>query len=133
MAADGPVVLYDGACGFCHFWVRFALRRDPRGRLRFAPQQGQWAEAHRELLRLPPVPVSVLFFEAGRVYTESTATLRLVRWLRWPWPLLGVLGLVPRPLRDVAYRWVARHRFRFGARIDACLLPDPARRARFLP
>ena len=65
-------------------------------------------------------------------HVRSNAAIRLARYLRWPWRLLGAAWIVPRPIRDHAYDWVARNRYRWFGRRDTCLVPTPALRSRFL-
>ena len=131
--APGPVVLFDGTCNLCNGAVQFVVRRDPRGRFRFAPLQSAVAQ---ELLApgggLAALPDSIVLVHQGRVRTKSGAALAIARGLRWPWPLLTVFWLVPAPLRDFVYDWIARNRHRWFGRRDACMLPTPALRARFL-
>ncbi len=132
--ADGhPVVVFDGVCNLCDATVRFILDRDPAGRFRFAANQ---SAVGRELLArhgLDPTDLSsVYLIEDGRLWARSTAVLRIVRHLRRPWPLAYGLILVPRPVRDLAYRVVARLRYRLFGRRKACRLPRPGERSRFL-
>jgi predicted DCC family thiol-disulfide oxidoreductase YuxK len=132
----GPVLLYDGACGFCSAVVQTVLRRDRRRTLRFAALQG--AHARDLLARHPELAGvdSLLWVEPSargeRVYVRSDAGLRLARYLAGPWYLALAVRLVPRLLRDSAYDVVARHRHRLGARAEACFVPPPEVRARFL-
>ena len=83
---------------------------------------------------LSPVaaPETVILIENGCVYTHSTAALRILRQLRGLWSWLYVGMVVPRPLRDGVYRFVARHRYQWFGHRDACMLPTPALRQRFL-
>ena len=78
------------------------------------------------------LPDSVVLIEDGRVYTRSTAALRIVRRLVFPWPLIYALMVVPRPLRDMVYDLIARHRYWWFGKRDACMVPTPEIRARFL-
>ncbi len=137
-AADptGPVLLYDGACGFCGAAVRLVLRHDRRGTLRFASLAGAYArgvvERHPELARVDSL-VWVEPAAAGRgerVRTRSAAALRVAAYLGGGWRLLLAGWLVPRPLRDAAYDLVARHRHRLPGAV--CVVPSAAERARFL-
>ncbi|KAA9004914.1 thiol-disulfide oxidoreductase DCC family protein [Paenibacillus spiritus] len=131
---DGPVVLIDGVCHLCQWAVRFIIPRDPAGKFRFAALQ---SAAGASLLRsaglAPGRMDSVVLVEDGRAYTDSAAALRIARGLRNPWPLLYGFMLVPRPVRDAAYRFVARNRYRWFGRDESCLLPAPGIRDRFLP
>ena len=70
--------------------------------------------------------------EGQRAFVRSEAALRIARQLRFPWPILFWLVIVPRPLRDWAYDVVARNRFRWFGRRDVCMVPGPETRDRFL-
>ena len=127
------VVLFDGVCNLCQWSVRFIIARDRRGAFRFAALQSHEGRAllaaHGATAALPD---SIVLLEDGRAYTESTAVLRIARQLDGAWPLLYALVAVQRPLRDALYRIVARNRYRWFGRQQACMLPTPALRARFL-
>jgi predicted DCC family thiol-disulfide oxidoreductase YuxK len=130
---DGPLVLYDGTCGLCDRSVQLILRHDRRGRFRFAALQ---SDVGRALLERHGLPVdaldTVVLVEDGRAWTKSSAALRVARRMDKPWPALRALGLVPRPVRDFFYDRVAKSRYRIFGRVDACMLPPPEVRARFL-
>jgi predicted DCC family thiol-disulfide oxidoreductase YuxK len=135
----GTLVFYDGVCGLCARFVQFLLARDRQGHFRFATLQGELAR--REL---PPrghdpadldtvVVIAGWGSEAPRVLTRSRAVLHTVGTLGRGWRALAVLGrLVPRPIGDAVYAAVARRRYRMFGRFDACRLPSPEERARFL-
>jgi predicted DCC family thiol-disulfide oxidoreductase YuxK len=129
MRSPQHVVLFDGVCNLCNGAVRFILARDPAGRFRFASLQ---SEAARRLLRDDGRAETIVLLEAGKTYTKSTAALRIARGLRFPWPLLYAFVAVPRPLRDLVYDWVARHRYRWFGKRETCLLPTPEVRGRFV-
>ena len=132
-AVDGPVVLYDGTCGLCDRSVQLILRHDRRGRFRFAALQ---SDVGRALLARHGLPVNaldtVVLVEDGRAWVKSAAALRIARGMDAPWPALRALGIVPRPVRDFVYDRVAKRRYRIFGRVDACMLPRPEVRARFL-
>jgi predicted DCC family thiol-disulfide oxidoreductase YuxK len=134
----GPVVLFDGVCNLCNASINFVLdheRGGPAGELRFASLQ---SEAARGLLagmgRAVPEgdPDTIALVEDGRLFERSAAALRIVRRLRWPWRMLAAFVVVPRPLRDLVYRWVARNRYRWFGKSDVCRVPTPELRARFI-
>jgi predicted DCC family thiol-disulfide oxidoreductase YuxK len=84
-------------------------------------------------LRVPdPLPDSIVLVEDDRVFTRSTAALRIGRRLTFPWPLTAILLMLPRPLRDWLYDVVSRHRYRWFGRRDACMVPTDDVRSRFL-
>ena len=142
------VVLFDSDCLLCHASLRFIVQRDPSRAFAFAPLNSEAAarivatasagnSRAGQLLARPrratdqDGPGSVILVEDGRVFVESTAALRIARRLAWPWPLLSVFMTVPRPVRDAAYRFIARHRYRWFGR-DECILPTPDVRARLI-
>ncbi len=127
------VVLFDGVCNLCHGSVQFIIARDPRQRFAFASLQSPAGQALLAAHGLPPDKLdSVLLLRDGRAYQKSTAALEITRQLRGGWPLLYVFRWVPRPVRDAVYEWVARHRYRWFGRQEACWVPTPALKARFL-
>ncbi len=132
-AEDAPLILFDGDCNLCHGTVQFVLRRDPKGRFRFASLQSAAGRAALAAVGAPAaLPDSIVLVHGGRLRTRSTAALAITRGLRAPWPLLSAFWLVPSPLRDLVYDWIARHRYRWFGKRDECWVPTPALRARFL-
>lgn len=137
-ADAGPVLLYDGLCGFCDWTVRLVLRADRRRVFRFAPLEGDFARhvlaRHADLRGID----SVILLEPSedgsrnRVHVRSAAVLRTTRYLPGAWGLLGAFALVPRPLRDWAYDVFARNRYRLFRRLEACPIPPREVRSRFL-
>lgn len=127
------IVLFDGMCNLCAASVRFIVARDPAGRFRFAPLQS--AAARRVLSRSStrgPLPDSLVLVDGARVYTRSAAALRIARGLGFPWPLACIFVAVPRPLRDWVYDVVARGRYRWFGKREACMIPTPDLRRRFI-
>jgi predicted DCC family thiol-disulfide oxidoreductase YuxK len=123
------VVLFDGVCNLCNGAVQFIIKRDPAASFRFSALQSAGA---RRLLGARPTVDSIVLLEGERIYAKSAAALRIARGLRFPWPLLYVFWLVPRPLRDWVYDGVARHRYAWFGKRDSCMLPTPELRQRFL-
>lgn len=126
-------MLFDGDCNLCNGAVQFVLRRDPRAVFHFASLQ---SAVGRQLLASvgakATLPDSIVLVQDGAWALKSTAALRIARGLRWPWPLCAVFFVVPRPLRDLLYDWIARNRYRWFGKRESCLVPTPALRARFL-
>jgi predicted DCC family thiol-disulfide oxidoreductase YuxK len=75
---------------------------------------------------------TVALVDDGRVFTQSTAVLHILRQLRFPWPLAYALIIVPRPLRDVVYRLIARRRYQWFGRRSECMVPTPEISRRFI-
>lgn len=132
------IIVFDGVCVLCNGWVRFLLRHDHAERYRFAAMQG---DAGRRLLADngldPDDPVSFLLVEYDRgpsscVSTDTDAMRRVLAGLGGAWRLAAMSALLPRRMRDPLYRGIARNRYRWFGRHDACMVPDPAQTHRFL-
>jgi predicted DCC family thiol-disulfide oxidoreductase YuxK len=130
---EETILLFDGVCNLCNDAVRFIIPRDPHARIRFASLQ---SPAGQRCLARYGLPVnelhSVVLIDDGRVYTKSTAALRVARKLRGLWPALYLLTLLPSCWRDTAYDWVARNRYKWFGRRESCMLPSPDIKTRFL-
>jgi predicted DCC family thiol-disulfide oxidoreductase YuxK len=129
-------VLFDGECNLCDKTVRFIYARDPEGLFRFAPLQSELGQSLARRYGTGGAMNaldSVLLIEDGVLYDRSTAALRIVRRLRGPARALGIFLWLPRPLRDLAYRIVARVRYKvWGKKSETCDVPPPGLKERFL-
>jgi len=130
-----PVVLFDGVCNLCNGSVQFVIKRDPHARFRFAALQS--AAGAALVTRATGQPIddsleSMLLVENDHLYDRSTALLRIVRKLRFPWPLFYGFVIVPRAVRDSVYDLIARRRYRWFGRREVCMVPTPELRARFM-
>ncbi|HKJ25778.1 MAG TPA: thiol-disulfide oxidoreductase DCC family protein [Myxococcota bacterium] len=133
LPADASILLFDGVCNFCNGAVRFLVPRDRAGRLRFASLQSETGAALQRRFGLDPDDLgTVVLVEGDRCHVKSDALLRVVRHLSGAWPLFALLRIVPRPLRDWVYDRFAARRYRWFGRSDACLVPTPELRERFL-
>ena len=131
----GPILVFDGFCVLCSRSVQFVLRHDRDKLYRFATTQSVSGRALMVAHGLDPVePHSVLLLENDVRYTESAAMLRVLMSFGGGWRALATcLRVVPRPLRDPVYRWIARNRYRWFGRSESCYLPQPDDVSRFLP
>lgn len=128
-----PVILFDGVCNFCNSSVNFVIRRDKHAVLHFAALQSPVAQELLQKFQLPvPAMSSFVLIENGKAFVESTAALRVCRYLSGAWPLCYGFIIVPRFIRDGVYRWIARNRYKwFGSRQE-CMIPSPEIKSRFL-
>lgn len=130
---DQPIILFDGVCNFCNSAVNFTLKRNTKADIRFAPMQ---SEAGQKLLQQYNLPVddmqSFIFIEAGIVYKQSTAALKVCRHLKGIWPMCYGFMIVPKFIRDGIYSWIAKNRYKWFGVQQACMIPTPEVRARFL-
>ena len=126
------VVLFDGVCNFCDRTVRFILDNDHNQHFQFASQQ---SGAGRKVLKEYNAPndiSTIVLIENEKVYTRSTAILRITRKLKSPWNWMYIFILTPKPVREAVYQLFAKYRYRWFGMKNVCEIPDPRIQARFL-
>ncbi len=127
------IVLFDGTCNFCDASVRFMIANDPADHFRFAASQSDAGiAALRASGRDPATIDSIVLIDRAGIHERSDAALRIAAGLRLPWRALAIFKVLPVGLRDRIYDVVARNRYRWFGRREACSLPPPSVRARFL-
>jgi predicted DCC family thiol-disulfide oxidoreductase YuxK len=132
-AEEKSILLFDGVCNLCNGSVQFVIKRDPKGKFLYAPLQSEVGQALLEQYDLPVETMnSVVLVENGKVYTRSDAPLQVARGLGGLWPITAIFFLVPRFIRDGIYDWIARNRYRWFGKREACMIPTPELKQRFL-
>jgi len=132
------LVLYDGVCGLCNHFVQFLLRIDRRDQLRFAALQGPiGAKVLEQAGRTADALSTVIVVEDyeqqdPRLLERSDAALFAIASAGGFYRAASALRIVPRFIRDAVYNLVARTRYRIFGRFDACPVPKPGTRAKFL-
>ena len=130
---ENPVILFDGVCNFCNYWVNFAIKRDKNKQLRFTPLQGETAKQLQPKYQLNPTSLSsVIFIDNGKAYTQSSAALRICKYLDGGWKLFYGLIIIPKFIRDFFYNMIARNRYKWFGKKETCIVPTPELSERFL-
>ena len=133
MNSTYPIVLFDGVCNFCNYWVNFAIKRDKKKKLRFTPLQGETAKRLLPQYNISSTSLSsVIFIDGNKVYTQSSAAIRICKYLDGGWKLFYGLMIIPKFFRDWIYNIIARNRYKWFGKKDVCMIPTPEMRARFL-
>jgi predicted DCC family thiol-disulfide oxidoreductase YuxK len=136
MGTNHPVkftVFFDGVCNLCNQWVLFVIRNDKEGRFNFAPLQSTYAQHYLAELDATAVHLNSIILQKNHIiYKKSRAVLEIVRFLSGFWPLLYVLRVIPAPVRDWVYDWVARHRYLWFGKSNRCMVPSPGILDRFV-
>lgn len=134
MLMDNEAILfYDGVCNLCHASVKFILRNEKSTRIKFAALQSDYAKSRlpEKIWNQQPAK-SLVMIERGEIYEASRAALRLVPYLRFPWNLLRIFRILPTSVTDMLYFFIARNRYRWFGKKDACTIPDASLKDRFL-
>jgi predicted DCC family thiol-disulfide oxidoreductase YuxK len=127
---DKPLFVFDGHCVLCSTGASWLMKHAP-GRVRFASAQSPLGTAIFRHYGIDPDKTYLLLAD-GTASGESTGYLRLCSILGGPWQLLRLFALIPRPVRDWAYRIVARNRYRWFGKVDQCALLTEEQKAQML-
>ena len=126
-----PIVFYDGLCGLCNKTVQAILKRDKKGKFYFATLQGDVAAEYLTDEQRKDLD-SVVVRSRDRNFKESGAFFEIAATLGgWPGFFL-VFSWLPSDFTDKVYRWIAKNRYKWFGKLDACPMPDPNVRHRFL-
>jgi len=129
-----PILLFDGHCNLCNAWVQYIVKRDASSTIRFASLQ---SGAGRRLLEEHKIDEnyieSLVLFEEGSFSVSSNAALRTLSYLDGWQKHLVFLSVVPRSLRDLVYRFIAKNRYKWFGRREQCMVPTAELSKRFLP
>jgi predicted DCC family thiol-disulfide oxidoreductase YuxK len=128
------IILFDGVCNLCNRAVQFVLKRDKKDIFRFAPLQ---SETGKRLVKERAIDTtkidSIILIEPDiAYYTKSDAALEIGKSFGGGWKMLRIFEWIPRVLRDWVYDLVARNRYAWFGKRDACMVPTPEDKARFL-
>jgi predicted DCC family thiol-disulfide oxidoreductase YuxK len=132
-ADDRPIVVFDGHCVMCSRFAQFILRHDRKQMLRLLPAQTPLGFALYRHYGLDPLDYETnILIEDGLAFFKSTGSIRIFERLGFPWSLASIFRLLPFPLREHLYDWIARNRFRLFGRRDVCYVAEPGCEDRFL-
>jgi predicted DCC family thiol-disulfide oxidoreductase YuxK len=133
-AADQPILFFDGVCNLCNRAVQFILKYDKKKIFVFASLQsepGKKAIAAAATAKGTSRDSVVLFYK-GRYYQRSSAALKTLQLLGFPWSLTKLFYILPSAVRDSVYDFVARNRYKWFGRKEECMVPSPDLASRFL-
>ncbi|WP_018933318.1 thiol-disulfide oxidoreductase DCC family protein [Gracilibacillus lacisalsi] len=126
------IILFDGVCNFCSSSVQFIIKRDPTLKFQFASLQSEKGQHLLTKHRASQDMDSIVLLENDRVYTKSTAALRIAKELKGVYQLFAIFLIIPKPVRDIFYTILAKNRYRWFGKKDQCMIPKPEDKQRFL-
>lgn len=131
--AQKLIILFDGVCNFCNGAVNFVLKQDKKGIFLFAPLQSQAGQKLLEQYQLTTQDFdSFVLIENEKLFTKSSASLRVMQRLPWYWKWTQAFRIIPKFLRNAVYDLIAKNRYQWFGKKDACMIPTPEMRNRFL-
>lgn len=129
-----PIIVYDGQCRFCHFWVTFVINRDHRSKFRFLYQQSTLGSQLLENSQyfFSSKPDSVLLMYNNKIYSYSDAAIKILLLLSPYWFWVRLFYLIPLFIRDGLYKYIAKNRYKWFGKSDDCILPNANHRDKFI-
>ena len=113
--------------------MNLVLKQDKKGIFHFAPLQSEAGQRLSKQFNLSPYDFeSFVLIDNGKVYTKSSASLKVMNRLPWYWKVMQVFWIVPKFLRNAVYDLIARNRYKWFGKKDQCMMPGPEIRSRFL-
>ncbi|WGK64769.1 thiol-disulfide oxidoreductase DCC family protein [Croceiramulus getboli] len=133
MSQEKKIILFDGVCNLCNGAVVFIIKRDKNNVFQFAPLQSETAQkllsGCDDNLRQED---SIILVEGDTCSSKSTAALRIARHLSGGYPLLTGFLILPKFIRDGVYDFIAKRRYRWFGKKEACMIPTPELKSKFL-
>ncbi|MBM7583846.1 putative DCC family thiol-disulfide oxidoreductase YuxK [Bacillus pakistanensis] len=126
------IILFDGVCHFCNQSVQFIMKRDSKEYFKFASIQSNIGQKLVENNSTLQNLESMIYIENNKVYTKSTAALKICGKLDGLWKMCMIFLFVPRPIRDYFYNIIARNRYKWFGKREHCRIPSARERNRFL-
>lgn len=130
---NSPIILFDGVCNFCNFWVNLILKYDKEKKFQFASIQSDFAKKFFEENKFNTLGIdSIVLIVEGKVLLKSSAVVQIAKNLSGILKLLYYSKFIPTSFRDGIYDFVARNRYKWFGRREVCRVPAEEEKARFL-
>lgn len=126
------ILFFDGNCGLCNRSVKFVLRKEKDTELIFSPLQSEFAKKTLQPLNLKNEMDTMVLLENGKIHLQSSAALRVTKYLKGLWPLMMIFIIVPPFIRNAIYNYIAKNRITWFGTADYCEMMTPELRKRFL-
>jgi predicted DCC family thiol-disulfide oxidoreductase YuxK len=121
---NSHIILFDGVCNLCSGFMQFVYKRDTKAIFKFVWLQDDTSKEILNWLNLDSNNFkTIILIENDKPYYKSTAFLKIVRYLHFPWPLLTIGYTIPQFFRDCIYDYVAKNRYRWFGKKETCLIP----------
>ena len=133
MKRDFDIIYFDGVCNLCNASVDFIIKHDKKRRYRYASLQSQHGHAILNRMNINPDDYDSFILDTGnRVLTKSSAALKVIASFGNLYSVINFLFIVPKPIRDLIYSWIAKNRYKWFGKKETCRLPSPEEKALFL-
>ncbi|HSL87718.1 MAG TPA: DCC1-like thiol-disulfide oxidoreductase family protein [Ignavibacteriaceae bacterium] len=133
LPAGKKVILFDGVCNFCNFWVNFIIDRDDKDLFRFASLQSDFGQSILKYLNLSTKDFDTfVLLESKEYFIKSTAALKVIKdisgWLKILYPFI----ILPEFIRDSVYNLIAQNRYKIFGKLETCRVPTDEEKSKFI-
>ncbi|MBQ4914979.1 thiol-disulfide oxidoreductase DCC family protein [Maribacter sp. MMG018] len=134
MENSKQIILFDGVCNLCNGAVQFIIKRDANDTFRYAALQSEVGQRLTSERGIDTSQVdSIILIEPGvAYYVKSDAALEIGKQLKGYKTLSSILQWIPTGLRNIVYDFVARNRYKWYGKKEACMVPTPELKSKFL-
>ncbi len=130
---ERSVILFDGVCNLCNFFVQFIIKRDKKKAIHFAALQSETGQKMLADFGVQNQNLNtVIFIDQGNVFTHSDVALEVGKKLGNGWQFFYILKFIPKSFRDVIYNYIARNRYKWFGKKESCMIPTPDIKSRFI-
>ncbi|WP_323788976.1 thiol-disulfide oxidoreductase DCC family protein [Psychroserpens sp.] len=128
------LILFDGVCNLCNSSVLYVIKHDQDERFMFAPLQSAAGKQIIEKFNIDTSKTdSILLYSSEKgLSIKSSAALHIAKHLGFPRNLMTVFFIIPTFIRNWVYDFVARNRYKWYGKKDACMIPTPELTSKFL-
>lgn len=129
------LILFDGVCNLCNSSVLYVIKRDKKDKFLFAPLQSEIGEALIKEFKIDTDKTdSILLYnpESNFIKHKSSAALHIAKHLGFPSHLMVIFFIIPTFIRNLVYDYVAKNRYKWYGKKDACMIPTPELKAKFI-
>ena len=129
--SNKSIILFDGDCNFCNYWVKYVIERDKKDKFRFTSLQSDTGKELLKQYNLKDDLETVVLIENNKAKTKSTAAFHIFKGLGSIYKMVMVFIIVPKFIRDAVYSLVAKYRKRL-MKNESCLIPTQEVKDKFL-
>ena len=130
---DSQLILFDGICNFCNFGVNFIIDHDKKKYFKFASLQSNLAQNILKEKNIVPMKIdTIILIMNEKIFTKSSAALQIAKNLDGFWKVIYILSIIPAPIRDITYDFIARNRYKWFGKRESCRIPTDQNIDRFL-
>ena len=132
-STNSYIILFDGICNFCNYWVDFIIKRDKDKTLKFATLQSDAGKKIANQFSIVNKNIdSIIFIKGGNYFARSDAVLEIAKELKSVWKILYLLKVIPRHLCNFIYDLIAKYRYPIFGKRNSCRVPTSEEISRFI-